>query len=76
MCGSSYIDGMVIVLLGRMMILYNSEWTIFKITALSANPDMHQGLHGLTDHFTKISEILIKNQQKLQFLELYKTISY
>jgi hypothetical protein len=23
-------------LLGRMMILYNSEWTIFKITALSA----------------------------------------
>jgi hypothetical protein len=27
---------MVIVLLGRMMILYNSEWTIFKITALSA----------------------------------------
>jgi hypothetical protein len=35
-CGSSDIDGMVIVLLGRMMILYNSEWTIFKITALSA----------------------------------------
>jgi hypothetical protein len=35
-CGSSNIDGIVIVLLGRMMILYNSEWTIFKITALSA----------------------------------------
>jgi hypothetical protein len=30
MCGSSDIDGMVIVLLGRMMILYNSEWAIFK----------------------------------------------
>jgi hypothetical protein len=34
--GSSDIDEMIIVLLGRMMVLYNSEWTIFKITALSA----------------------------------------
>jgi hypothetical protein len=27
---------MIIVLIGMMMMLYNSEWTIFKITALSA----------------------------------------
>jgi hypothetical protein len=35
-CGSSDIDGMIIVLLGRMIILYSSEWTIYTITALSA----------------------------------------
>jgi hypothetical protein len=35
-CGSSDIDGMIIVLLGRMMILYSSEWMIYTITALSA----------------------------------------
>jgi hypothetical protein len=35
-CGSSDIDELIIVLIGRMMILYNSERTIFKITALSA----------------------------------------
>jgi hypothetical protein len=35
-CRSSDIDGVVIVLLGRMMILYNSGWAVFKIIALSA----------------------------------------
>jgi hypothetical protein len=35
-CGSSDIDELIVVLIGRMMILCNSEWTIFKITALSA----------------------------------------
>jgi hypothetical protein len=34
--GSSDIDGMIIALLGRMMILYSSEWRIYTITALSA----------------------------------------
>jgi hypothetical protein len=29
---------MIIVLLGRMMILYNSDWTIFKITAFLSAP--------------------------------------
>jgi hypothetical protein len=35
-CGSSDIDGMIIILLGRMVILYSSEWRIYTITALSA----------------------------------------